>query len=414
MDGKARPDARRLAASLVEHLQPSPLSGTAYCYGTPENVLVGIGRESSLVLSKARTFDSIWKQIGEFLDTHRGEFIGGFVGFDPANTLNSKVSSDRQKIDLFVPEQVYECSQSGIRVRKGDLDVRNMDLKPSEIGPKRIDIEDLDLSSLGQEYAEAISHFIEEIQFGRLERATLARKVESVRAFRLLATFMSDHSSHAVARSFYFSNEEIAFAGQCAEVLAEGTKSRFSTHKLSGTYAKHAGEPFDQLKTRFKTDERIIAEHRSAITSVEQSLSQIGSVRGAKFDVMELPTLIHGWTRFVTCPDRQVPIAACLRAVFPFGAYPVEPGFDLLAQHERFCRGPYYGVMGMIQPDGQFSFTQILRSAFTDQKGSYLMVGAAVTSRSTVELETMESRAKLSSIHVYSASSNDSAKRQRR
>ena len=79
----------------------------------------------------------------------------------------------------------------------------------------------------------------------------------------------------------------------------------------------------------------------------------------------------------------------------------MEQGFKLLAEHEDFCRGPYYGLVGCITADGIFSFTQVLRSAYTDNNSSYLMVGAAITSMSTPELEAEETNSKLFGVQVY-------------
>lgn len=398
-------DARRHAISILTQLKQSHLKNAFCCYGTQNSVLIGVGKESGLNLVNADTFDAVWADINEYIETNSNNYIFGFIGFDPANQLNKKIECNQQKIDLFVPETVIECKESGCTVLKGEIEhelIREaLNQQPHADNTKPIDISDLDLSDLSKQYKESASYFIEAIHAGTLERATLARKINSNRAFDLAETFTSDYSRHEMARSFYFSNEHIAFAGHCPEVLAEGNTRTFATHKLSGTYARDDNVPINELVSRFQSDQRIICEHRSAISTIEDSLAGIGTVQSTKFDVMELPTLLHGWSKFVTKPKENITVANCLRSIFPFGVNPVEPGFELLARYEKFCRGPYYGLTGRIRPGGEFSFTQVLRSAFVDKHNSYLLVGASITGLSTAELEIEETRTKLSTIKIF-------------
>lgn len=399
-------NARSYAASVIELLKLAPLNNTFFCYGTQNSVLIGIGRESSLKLTDTSTLDAVWASINEYIEANDKKYILGFIGFDPSNILNKKIENYQQKIDLFVPNTVIECKASGCTVLKGKADIKDICDWPGSIKINPVDIDELDHIELRNQYAESSSHFIAAIQKGQLERATFARKIISDKTFDLSGTFVSDHSQHELSRSFYFSNNYIAFAGQSPELLAEGNTRLFATHKLSGTYAKEDVSSTVELASRFQNDQRIISEHQSSITTIEKSLVKIGTVKVTKFKVMELPTLLHGWSEFITRPRIGSTVVDCLRSIFPFGVNPVKQGFELLAQHEDFFRGPYYGLAGGIFPGGEFSFTQVLRSAFVDRSGSYLMAGAAITQNSTPELETAETCSKLKGVQVFERGSH--------
>lgn len=394
-------DARRYAASILKHLELTPLKDSFSCYGTHNSVLIGIGRDSSLGQVKTDSLDDVWAYINNYIEANTNEYIFGFIGFDPANQLNKIVTDYQQKIDLFVPETVIECNQSGCTVRKGKIDTTTISELPDLQSTNPVDISELDQAELRGQYAESASCFIDAIQAGLIERATLSRKISTPREFDLAGTFISDSSSHLLARSFYFSSQHIAFAGQSPELLAEGNTGCFATHKLSGTCAKTENTSITDLVSRFRADHRIITEHQSAISTIKDSLGQLGTVKATEFEVMELPTLLHGWSQFVTRPNKRATVADCLRRIFPFGVKPVERGFKLLAQHENFCRGPYYGLTGCILPGGEFSFTQVLRAAFIDNAGSYLIAGAAITQNSTPEIEVAETCTKLSGVQVF-------------
>jgi len=396
-----REDARHTATLILKQLQQSPLKDTFCCYGTQNSVLIGIGRESSLDQVETTTLDVIWSGIHDYLEANSNDYIFGFIGFDPENLLHKNIENYRQKTDLFVPKTVIECKNANYSILKGDAEIKIKDhpLNSNNVAP--VDISEIDQSELLLNYTESVSDFIEAIKNGTIERATLARKVPSDKKFDLPSSFTSDHSQHAQARSFYFSNEYVAFTGQSPELLAEGNLDSFSTHKLSGTYAKNNKKSTSELITQFQCDSRIIAEHQSSILAIENSLTNIGTVQATKFEVMELPALLHGWSTFITRPNKNITVANCLRSIFPFGVNPVKQGFKLLAKHENFSRGPYYGLTGCIRPNGEFSFTQTLRSVFIDNNNSYLMVGAAITGLSTAELEMKETCTKLSSIKVF-------------
>lgn len=411
MSNNLQGDARANAAKVIDQLQRTRFENSFYCYGTHHSVLIGIGRKSSLKLAKADTLDAVWSGINEYIETNISEYIFGFIGFDPANQLNKEIKHPQQKIDLFTAVTVIECTPEGCSVISGALDKQNIQLNTSEQHKqlnniKPLNIHQLDNVKLRNKYASSVADFIMAIEAGKLERATLARKIDSPCEFDLAKTFTADHSQHELARSFYFSSEHISFAGQSPELLAEGNKQLFATHKLSGTYAKDKNLPVEELSLRFINDQRIISEHQSSLAAIECSLAIIGNVDSTKFQVMELPTLLHGWSKFSTRPKQGTTIASCLRSIFPFGVNPVEQGFELLAKHENFNRGPYYGLTGYIQPDGEFSFTQVLRSAFIDRNSSYLMAGAAITSLSTAELEAAETCTKLLGVQVFERNSN--------
>lgn len=394
-------DARRLAASIIAQLKNTAPAPVFCAYGTQQRVLIGLGRESGLEITDTDNYDALWQNISQYIEDNADTYVFGFIGFDPANQLNKHVDDIHQKIDLFVPETVIECTPSGHSILKGNINISSTSEWQDDKHVDPIDINTFDLPAARARYADSVSEFIHAIREGNIVRATLARKIISPVNFELAGTFVADNSRHELSRSFYFSNAHIAFAGQCPELLAEGNIRSFETHKLSGTCSRANTMPIEELKTAFLADQRIVNEHRSSLTTIEDSLLELGPSEVVKFQVMVLPTLLHGWSKFVTRPDNSICIADCLRSIFPFGVKPVEQGFELIAQHENFCRGPYYGLVGCISPQGEFSFTQVIRSAFVDRANSYIIAGAAITQGSTAELEVAETCTKLTGIQVF-------------
>ncbi len=391
-------DARILAEAIVRRLDwQTPF----LCYGTADSAVVALGRRATLSIPLNPSLDSLWQAVDQFIRCHKGSPIAGFIGFDPANQMDFEIEDYRRKIDLFVPRTLIACSGQDWSIRFGDDARVTLSLPVRKTLPRRLDPADFDLEPNRSSYRHAVARILDRIHGSYLERATLARRIDVDPILDLGATFLSDGSAHRWSRNFYFANNFIRFAGQSPEVLAEGDSGCFTTNKLSGTCRRDTAVPTPQLRQWLQSDERICAEHLASIDTVDASLRGLGRVEVERFKVMQLPGLLHGWSEFTTWPEKPGNIAACLRAVFPFGVKPFQQGLQLLRENENFMRGPYYGLVGCIEPDGRFSFTQVLRSAFADHRGHYLMVGAAITPLSTPQLEVDETCSKLSGIDIF-------------
>lgn len=405
-DHKASPKAQ--AALLIQWLaERSTHQGPFFAYGSSETVHVLVGRRDSFRLPCLPSADEFWLALRHFLSSHRGDYIGGFIGFDPGSLLYQPGSYARHqefRADLFVAECVIACTRQGMRVVRGCCDLPTfspglIDLNLNQRNP--VNAVDIDDASEHEKYIRSAGCILDEIRSGLLTRVTLARKVLSPKRLNIFGTFLSERNSHPLARSFYCKNDAVEFGGQCPELLAEGSPSLFVSHKLSGTYRIGPGQDIDALISRFQQDARICREHLSGTATIARELHSIARVRSDSFKVMRLPTLLHGWSEYRCALRVGCGVHHVLRSVFPYGVSPVDKGLGLLGIHEDFERGPYYGIAGLIGPDQEFSFVQILRSAFDDQGGSYLLTGAAITADSTPEIELEETISKLDSISIF-------------
>lgn len=391
-------DARVIAEAIVRRLDgQTPF----LCYGTADSTVVALGRRAAFSIDQNPSLDSLWQAVDHFICRHKGSPIAGFIGFDPTNQMGFEVEDYRRKIDLFVPRTLIACSRRDWSVRFGDEIQLASPLPVRQTLRQPLDPAHFDLETNRACYRDAVARILDRIHIGFVERATLARRIDVDLTLDLGATFLSDGSAHRWSRNFYFANDGIRFAGQSPEVLAEGDSGCFATNKLSGTCRRDIAVPAPQLQQWLQSDERIRAEHLASIHTIDASLRGLGRVEVERFKVMQLPGLLHGWSEFTTWPEKPGNIAGCLRAVFPFGVKPFQQGLQLLRQNEDFMRGPYYGLVGYIEPEGRFSFTQVLRSAFADRGGNYLMVGAAITPLSTPQLEVDETCSKLSGIDIF-------------
>lgn len=199
---------------------------------------------------------------------------------------------------------------------------------------------------------------------------------------------------HGVSRSFYCHHSGLEFAGTSPELLVDGSLERFACHKLSGTSGLSANGRRAQA-----WDLRLVEEHRLSIDSLLTSYSHFAGVSAGPPEFLRLEELVHGLTRLTVEPKPGSDPASVLLAVLPTGASPAE-GLAEIARLEEFPRGPYYGLVGCAAPGGRLQWSQLLRSVFQRDGRLWLPVGAAVTARSSPDVEAAEIALKARSVRV--------------
>jgi anthranilate/para-aminobenzoate synthase component I len=330
-----------------------------------------------------------WKSLQAFLDDCKGRWVIGFIGFDPMDRMNHGDAMAERRLHLFVP--------ASIRL----FEVRQGEVASKRRAPvQRIRARDFDLPHLQRDYCESVEKALSWIHEGRLQRVTLARRLEIPTALDLAATFASDSCCHPVSRNFYYHSPVHAFAGQSPELLAHGNRRYFHCHKLSGTWRINPDCSVQAQEQSFFRDPRIASEHESSISTIQSTLARLGEIHRDGPKVMRLPSLLHGWSDFACHPHPGATLTDCVRSIFPYGTLPMREGLEFVHLHEAFHRGPYYGIVGVIEPSGSFSFSQILRTAFRQGESFHLLSGAAITQHSTADVELQEAVNKMDCIEL--------------
>ena len=345
-----------------------------------------------------------WEEIADFFLQHQEKFVFGFIGFDPNGFLKPKDAQFPYKTFLFSPREVFVSNAEGLfQIYPTQERIHHDSFDQDVPGPIQAYCRLKKKSLHSKEYLHYLKALKTEIIGGAIDRLTAARRVYLPMMIDDLTIFFSSMSCETdISKNFYFSNksENFAFAGQSPEILAQGSVDQgFLTHKLSGTYPVDTNRPIEEQLKNFLQDSKIIKEHRSAMVTLEKQLNGLGDVfKKRDFECLVLPSLIHGITSFFTKPQKHMDITQCLKSVFPYGMSPVNNAVSFLDKFSTISRGPYYGLVGMKEPKGFFSFTQVLRTVFEYQNQQFVLSGAAITLESDPKVEMEESIHKIYSI----------------
>jgi anthranilate synthase component I len=80
--------------------------------------------------------------------------------------------------------------------------------------------------------------------------------------------------------------------------------------------------------------------------------------------------------------------------ILPTGCNPKVKGLEIIHSLESEKRGPYYGIVGVVEPNENFAFSQNIRTIFRSGNQTYLWVGAAITRASNAMSEYEETQIK--------------------
>jgi para-aminobenzoate synthetase component I len=178
----------------------------------------------------------------------------------------------------------------------------------------------------------------------------------------------------------------------------EGNK--LISQPIKGTAPRSTDGAKDKLlKSALQNSLKEQTENVMIVDLVRNDLSRIavkGSVRVEElFGVYSFNT-VHQMISTITAElPRQIFLQDILRASFPMGSMTGAPkvrAMELIEEFETTKRGVYSGAMGILEANGDFDLSVVIRTILYNSKSKYLsfMAGSAITASSDPEQEYAE------------------------
>ncbi|MEN3974548.1 chorismate-binding protein [Emcibacter sp. SYSU 3D8] len=396
----ARGDARCNGARLVRALEAAGVPGPFFLYGSEASVSLCAGARERLSPGREDRGD-VWGRVKTFLAAHHDRHVFGFFGFDLNGGPGDARASPFPDCWLGVADLALLVGPSSWTAL-GAVPVLT-DVPACTCGDRPVHYAAGLDRSRPDEYRRTVEAALAWVGGDPRKRMTVARRLSlpSVDMLRSVSCIPSacDHS-----RSFYLDLGELGLTGQCPEVLMVGDREGFVSYKLSGTFPRSDDPAADDvLRRQFQVDPKNLAEHANSAASFGMALSGLGAVTSTGPEVLDLRQLRHLMTRFQVAYSTGCGVADGIRAVLPLGVAPAAGGYHALMAAEAGARGPFYGLVGLIEPGGAVSMTQVLRTVYRAQDEFYSWVGAAVTSQSTPDGEWTETMIKLGEVGLILA-----------
>ena len=176
------------------------------------------------------------------------------------------------------------------------------------------------------------------------------------------------------------------------------------TEALAGTRARgHTPEADTRLAGELLSSRKEQREHGfvvDGIRSAMRGLCEVYSENDSSPELMKLSRVQHLCTRIRGELAKDVDDADILGSLHPtpaVGAYPTQPGLDLINRLEPFQRGWYSGPVGWVSRDGA-DFAVAIRSALIRESQLHLYSGVGIVEGSLADQEWREMEGKIAGL----------------
>jgi anthranilate synthase component 1 len=253
-----------------------------------------------------------------------------------------------------------------------------------------------------ERYEEMVRRCQEHIRAGDAYQIVPSQRAERPTFASPLALYRALRRVNPSPYLFLLELDELALVGSSPERLVACEDGRASVCPIAGTTTVGEGDA-----ERLLGSAKDRAEHVMLVDLGRNDLSRVcrgGTVRVARsFEVERFSHVAHLVSEVVGEVREGVSPWDVLRACFPAGTVTGAPkvrAMQIIAELERYRRGPYAGAVGYVLPNGTMDTCIALRTIVLADGVAYLQAGAGVVADSEPGAEHRECLAKLAALEA--------------
>ncbi|KXB47922.1 salicylate synthase [Tissierellia bacterium KA00581] len=341
----------------------------------------------------------------------------GFANFSYAKKTFLNTANDDELMKLFIPN-------IDIRIEKNRILIRYMEefecivsmVKDCLSNLKEVkeiitenDKSKLELiKSIEEDYYKSIvSKATEEIKSNKYEKVILSRKINLGKRISFMDSYLEGRKHNNPARSYCMKIDDLEVVGFSPETVVEVDRDKtVYTFPLAGTRALTEDKELNKkLKDELLKDPKEIAEHAVSVKLAYEELEKVcdkDSVSVIQFmDVLERGTVQHLASRLRGKIKDEFNEWHAFTTLFPAvtaSGIPKKECIEAIDRLEKDERGLYSGGVLTYDKDGTLDVALVLRTAFQNEKESWVRVGAGIVKLSNPERELEETKEKVGSI----------------
>jgi anthranilate synthase component I len=249
------------------------------------------------------------------------------------------------------------------------------------------------------EFEAAVERARDYIFAGDIFQVVLSRRIRVRKTIHHYVAYERLRKSNPSPYMFMAEYPDMRLFGASPEVQFRAVGGDAEMKPIAGTSKGRGRTPQEDelLRSKLLADEKERAEHLMLVDLCRNDLGrvcEIGTVQVSEFMVVEpyshlfhLVSKVRGRLR----PD--VSVFHALLATFPAGTLSGAPkirAMEIIDELERYRRGPYGGLIGMIDFDANANTAIIIRTVVEYQGDYFVQVGAGIVADSQPELEWQE------------------------
>ncbi len=337
------------------------------------------------------------QEIQHFIDQHADKYLLGYIGYDVGFNMVENKKPKQQPISILPDSWLVALDSSMVEMSNHSPDLAVSSASTSAgIQLKAMVNQD--------EYREAFSRIQEHIQQGDIYEINycipfVAEHVD-LDAKQIFAAL---NRISPMPFSALIDTKDFAIISASPERFIRKEGHQLMIQPMKGTKARIKGNE-KKDKEILHQDKKERSENVMIVDLTRNDLSKIARKGTVKVDelygVYTFPHVLQ-MISTVSCEiDPKEKFSNILRATYPMGSMtgaPKKRAMQLIDDYECFARGPFSGMLGYIDPAGNFDFSVLIRTVFYDKvtRKLFVAVGSAITSQSNVEKEYEECLIKL-------------------
>ncbi len=253
------------------------------------------------------------------------------------------------------------------------------------------------------DYITKVSVLKNEIYKGNLLQCVLSRTIEVESDISPITAYRNLRRKNPSPYMFYFNFGSFILFGASPEVMVKVKDGDVEVRPIAGTRKRGKTIALDiQLEEELKKDPKENAEHLMLLDLGRNDVGRVskaGSVTVPEIMVVErYSKVMHLVSAVIGKLDKQYTSKDAIYATFPAGTVSGAPKIQAIKTLENLeakRRGPYAGLAGYFEYNGDFDSCIVIRSAVYKNGVFYLQAGAGIVYDSVPEAEYEETQNKM-------------------
>jgi len=257
-----------------------------------------------------------------------------------------------------------------------------------------------------EKYMEKVNFLKNEIYKGNLIQCVLSRRVLIETTYSPMDIYRNLRMRNPSPYMFYLDFNDFTIFGSSPEVMVKVKNDRITVRPIAGTRPRGKTRAEDiQLEKELKADIKENAEHLMLVDLARNDVGKVsigGSVHMTEemiierySNVMHIVSEVEG----TLLPDKNA--EDVIKATFPAGTVSGAPKIQAIKtidKLEDYKRGPYAGLVGYFEQNGDFDSCITIRTAVCKENKLWLQAGAGIVYDSVPEKEYEETQNKMKAV----------------
>lgn len=259
-----------------------------------------------------------------------------------------------------------------------------------------------------EEFINNVKFIKEEIYKGNLLQCVISRRIEVETNLKPIEAYRNLRMHNPSPYMFYFDFNKFQLFGASPEVMVKVNNNKIIVRPIAGTRPRGNTMAEDKaLENELKNDIKEQAEHLMLVDLGRNDVGRVsigGSVRVKDEMVVErYSNVMHLVSEVEGILDPSKKVEDVIKATFPAGTVTGAPKIQAIKtidKLESYARGPYAGLAGYFDINGNFDSCIIIRSVICKGKTMWIQAGAGVVYDSIPEKEFEETNNKMRALMI--------------